>query len=407
MKVSICSLGCKVNTVESASIAHMIKQNGHEVTMKLESADAFIINTCTVTGEADRKSRQMIRRCVKLNPYGQIYIIGCSSQNASNGYSDFENVVYIGGNADKANVVKLIDQCSDELTYGNMELPSVFEEMAIPEFETTRNFIKIQDGCNNFCSYCMIPYVRGRERSRNLKSIVDEAKACAKISREIVLTGINVSSYGSELQSSLPQLINALAGINIRKRLSSFECNIVDKELLDAMVNAGFCDSFHLSLQSGCNNVLKGMNRHYSTQLYKEKVDLIRSYFPNAGITTDLITGFPNESEEDFEETKLFIQSVGFSDIHIFPYSERVGTRASRERQLPMELRKYRAKELEKIRKEMSDIFLEKQIGKKLSVYFEENGKGYSTNYVKVYADELKGVVKDITITKLYKEGVM
>lgn len=411
MKVSVITLGCKVNECESRSLISSLRLSGCEVTEELCFADAYIINTCSVTGEADRKSRQAIGKAAKCNPNAKIYVCGCSSQRDSDCYKKFDNVVYISGNGRKNDILQYVmsDIAHENRIYTG-EVPSYFEEMALPSHEKTRDFIKVQDGCNNFCSYCIIPYVRGRSRSRSLESIVSEAKEAARNTKEIVLTGIDVSSYGKDTGSSLRELVLALSDLPVRKRMSSFECTVIDEALLDALGRSGFCDHFHLSLQSGCDNVLRSMNRKYTTERYAEIVKMIRDYFPNAGITTDVIVGFPTESESDFSATCDFVRAVGFSDLHVFPYSERKGTRAAGLPQLPMSERRARARELSLIKAELKRTFLQKQIGRTLNVYFEETqdglSSGYAENYVRVYGEALSGEIKKINISELYKEGV-
>lgn len=411
MTVSVITLGCKVNECESRSLIAELRGAGHKVCEEFVPADAYIVNTCSVTGEADRKSRQMIGRVTKLNPNAKVYVCGCSSQNDPDAYEKYPNVVYIGGTSKKTDILRRImsDIVSDNRIEMS-ELPLCYENLPLPSHEKTRDFIKIQDGCNRFCSYCIIPYVRGRSRSRDLVSVRAEAEAAAKQTKEIVLTGIDVSSYGKDIGSSLEELVLALADLPIRKRLSSLECSAVDRRLLDALSLAGFCDHFHLSLQSGCDAVLRAMNRRYTTEQYAQIVDLIRTYFPNAGITTDVIVGFPGETEDGFAQTCAFVRRIGFSDIHVFPYSERKGTRAASMPQIPMELRRERAHRLGEIKGELKKSFAEKQIGKSLEVYFEEaergEAAGYAENYVRVYAPAEHGEIRKIKISELYKEGV-
>lgn len=412
MKVAVVTLGCKVNECESRSIITELRECGYDAFEGLEWADVFVLNTCSVTNEADRKSRQTVGKLQKLNPDAKIYICGCSSQRDCSAYEKYSNVVFVGGTSKKREVVQRI--ISDTVQANKIEvsdIPSYFEEMLSPSHERTRDFIKVQDGCNNFCSYCIIPYVRGRSRSRSIDSVLKEVNEAVKHTKEIVLTGIDISSYGKDNGSSLKELISNLGTFDVRKRMSSFECTIVNDDLLKALKDSNFCDHFHLSLQSGSDSVLKAMNRHYDTAKYREIVNLIRKYFPNAGITTDIITGFPTESEENFAETCNFVKEIGFSDIHVFPYSERKGTNAAKLKQLPMEERRRRAGILGDIKKTLKAEFLEKQIGKTLSVYFEEldeNGlaSGYAENYVRVYAKATPGEVKNIKIGELYKEGV-
>lgn len=407
MKVVVYTLGCKVNTVESRSIMHDLTQCGAEVSDSLEKADAYILNTCSVTSEADRKCRQMIGKFFKLNAHAKIYITGCSSQRDPAAYEKYSNVIYIGGNADKYSIVNIVmSGITPDNKVNICKFSSIFDDFTIPQHTKTRDYIKVQDGCNNFCSYCVIPHVRGRERSRDIESIVCEANIAALSCKEIVLTGINVSAYGKDIGLSLAELFLSLKNVAVRKRLSSLECNVVDETLLDAMAESGFCDHFHLSLQSGCDKVLKDMNRHYNTDCYLKKVELIRKYYKNAGITTDIITGFPCESDEDFEETISFVRRIGFSDIHIFPFSERRGTKAAEMKQVPMDVRRLRAARLGAVRDELKNQFLEKQIGKTLSVYVEADGQGYSTNYVKVYTGHEEGIIADVKIKKLYGKGV-
>lgn len=411
MTVSVITLGCKVNECESRSLIAALREMGHVVSEEFISADIYIINTCSVTAEADRKSRQVIGKAVKANPAAKIFVCGCSSQYNPNAYEKYPNVVNISGSSKKSEILHYIMSdivCDNRILI--REIPQDFEIMRFPSHEKTRDFIKVQDGCNNFCSYCIIPYVRGRSRSRSIDSVKHEAEEAAKHTKEIVLTGIDVSSYGKDIGKSLVDLVNALAEIPVRKRLSSFECTVIDKELLIALKNSGFCDHFHLSLQSGTDCVLKAMNRKYTTEKYFEIVNLIREYFPNAGITTDIIAGFPTETEEDFAETCEFVRKVEFSDMHVFPYSERKGTKAANLPQLPMEDRRKRAHILGEIKAELKRKFLVKQLSKTLNVYFEESkdgeAAGYAENYVRVYGKASRGEIRTVKITELYKEGV-
>ena len=412
MLVSVLTLGCKVNEVESRSIMKELSNSGIDVTEQLISADAYVLNTCAVTVEADRKCRQYIGKIRKQNPLAPIYVCGCSSQNNPSRYLEMENVVFVSGSGKKREVISAVLSGSTKEKHSTVsEISCEYEELAIPDNVSSRIFVKIQDGCNNFCSYCIIPFVRGRERSRSQDEILKEIEASVGKTKEIVLTGINVSSYGKDIGSSLKKLCSKLGDYPIRKRLSSLECNVIDDELLETLKNSGFCDHFHLSLQSGCDNVLKAMNRHYTTKIYAEKVDLIRKHFSNAGITTDIITGFPTETEEDFLTTCDFAKSMAFSDIHIFPYSERPGTRAARMPQIEMNERRMRAARLAEIKKKLVNDFLKKQLGKTLEVFFEEEydgiAEGYSSNYVRVYSSSAhSGELLSVTPTKLYRKGV-
>ena len=412
MKVAVFTLGCKVNECESRSVIAELRGLGADVTEEQEIADVYVVNTCSVTAEADRKSRQLARKCLRLNPNAKVYVTGCSSMNDPHRYTDEKNIVYISGTAGKSDIIRnIMSGTVPEKRINIIDSPIVYEDLPIPAHEKTRDYIKIQDGCNNFCSYCIIPYLRGRCRSRSLDSIIAEAAVAATRTKEIVLTGIDVSSYGKDIGLTLADAVRALGAFPVRKRLSSFECTVIDESLLDALAEAGFNDHFHLSLQSGCDNVLRAMNRHYDCGIYMRAVDAIRSYFPNAGITTDVIAGFPSETEKDFEDTCAFVRQVGFSDMHVFPYSERKGTRAARMKQIPMELRRERAAVLGKIKCELKREFAARQSGRTLSVYFEEREdgmtSGYATNYVRVYSETAApGDIADVIVREIYKEGV-
>ncbi|MBQ7227142.1 MAG: tRNA (N(6)-L-threonylcarbamoyladenosine(37)-C(2))-methylthiotransferase MtaB [Clostridia bacterium] len=411
MKICVLTLGCKVNECESRSLITTLREKGHDVTEELVSADCYVINTCSVTGEADRKSRQTVGKAIKANPEAKIYVCGCSSQRDSSAYEKHENVVFITGNGTKSDIIQYVmsDIVPKKKDF-TRDIPKHFEYLAVPAHEKTRDYIKVQDGCNNFCSYCIIPYVRGRSRSRDIDDVIREATISANRTKEIVLTGIDVSSYGKDVGSSLKELAERMATIPVIKRISSFECTVIDDELLSTLKSAGFCDHFHLSLQSGSDKILKKMNRHYTTEEYMDKVKLIRKHFPNAGITTDVITGFPTETEEDFSDTYEFIKNVGFSDMHVFPYSERKGTKATNFPQLRMDERRRRARVLGVLKEESKSNFLKKQIGQTLSVYYEEDmaglSVGYAENYVRVYGNGKPGEIEKKTISEIYKEGV-
>lgn len=412
MKVAVLTLGCKVNECESRSVIAELKALGAETTEEQEPADVYVVNTCSVTAEADRKSRQLARKCSRLSPDAKIYVIGCSPMNDPSPFADIPNAVYIGGVEGKSRIAaSIMSDIIPEPRKNITPAPRMFEEMPFPSHEKTRDYIKIQDGCNNFCSYCVIPYLRGRCRSRSLESVVAEAEEAARRTKEIVLTGIDVSSYGKDIGLSLTDVVRALGHLDVRKRLSSFECTVINDELLEALAEAGFNDHFHLSLQSGCDKVLAAMNRHYDCERYAKAVSDIRRYFPNAGITTDVIAGFPGETRKDHEDTCAFVRSVAFADMHVFPYSERKGTRAAGMPQIPMEERRERAAELGKIKRELHRGFMSAQLGRTLSVYFEEHAdgmvSGYSTNYVRVYSEDASPEeVRDVTISKIFKKGV-
>ncbi|MDE7394878.1 MAG: radical SAM protein, partial [Clostridiales bacterium] len=276
MKGVVFSLGCKVNTYEGQSIMRTLAEAGAIVSDKLETADFYIINTCSVTAEADRKSRQAVARVLKLNPNALVYICGCGSQNDPDAFLQKDNVRFVSGVGGKGKIAEavLADLKKEAHAAENRtcDLPKTYEDELFPHSTRTRSYIKVQDGCNNFCSYCIIPYLRGRSRSRSMLSIVEEATVAAAHSKELVLTGVDISAYGKDIGTDLTALVRALGPLSVRKRLGSLECTVVTDELLHAMRESGFCDHFHLSLQSGSSSVLKRMNRKYTVERYLRAV---------------------------------------------------------------------------------------------------------------------------------------
>lgn len=409
MKVVAFALGCKVNKYESDSILEDFKNKGYEVSDKLEYADIYILNTCAVTSEAEKKSRQLIARCKKFNPNAKIYVLGCASQKNIDQFAD-RGVQLVKGVAGKQKMIDEIDKSGNMLDF----LPETYEEMTFSHQSRTRAYIKIQDGCNNFCTYCIIPYLRGRSRSRSIESIVDEVKNLGDEIKEVVLVGINVSDYKIEGKKSLIEVLEALDVLGKRVRLSSLEDGVIDEEFLKRLAKLkNFCPHFHLSLQSGCDSVLKRMNRHYTAKQFANSVDLIRKYFPLAGITTDVIVGFPDETEEEFKSTLEFVKTVGFYMLHIFQYSHREGTVASRMKDVLPEIKKERASRLEQVNKTLQQKFIEENKNESLSVLIEEQkGEyfiGHSKNFIKCY---VKGIFKigdiiSVKIQKEYKDGVI
>lgn len=397
---NILTLGCKVNQYESEAVEELFINRGFE--KKKENADIYVINTCTVTNMSDRKSRQTISRARKENPNAVIAVMGCYSQVKPEEIKKIEGVDIILGSRNKEEVVDLCEEFfKDEIQIEDvisLSETKTIEELQIEnQSEMTRAYIKIQDGCNMYCSYCMIPYARGDISSRDMNSIVEEAKRLSDNGfKEIVLTGIHVSSYGKELKekSDLIEVIENVAqipGIE-RIRLSSMEPRHITRDFLERMKATGkACDHFHLSLQSGSDNVLKLMNRKYDTKLYKEKVELIREVFPNAGLTTDIIVGFPQETDENHKETMEFIKDIEFSKIHVFKYSKRTGTKASAmSGQIDGNIKKERSNDISTLEEKIRIEFMKKQVGKILPVLFETKTdkegymSGYSTNYIRV-----------------------
>lgn len=416
MKIVVYSLGCKVNQYEGQSIITRLTELGHTAVDTLEKADAYIINTCSVTAEADKKSRQMISKVLKLNSEARIYVCGCSSQNDKEQYESRKNVKIISGASGKMQLVdSIMSDIALKLEENSLEkpqdeilpLPATYEDNLFPALTRTRGLIKIQDGCNNFCSYCIVPYLRGRSRSRSIESIVNEARLVSEESREIVLTGINISAYGKDIGTDLTELVRALKDIPSRKRFGSLECSIITKSLLSAMSESGFCDHFHLSLQSASNNVLKKMNRHYTIEEFIEKVDLIRVHNPNSGIMTDIIAGFCEETEDDHKETLSNLTRIAFSDMHVFPYSERAGTKALNLKPVDKSIRLRRASEISQLKDSLKTSFLASQVGKEQEVIIEEKEGdyfvGHTSNFIKVYT---LNEGSKVLLTEIFSDGV-
>ena len=414
-KIVVFTLGCKVNQYDSDAMLNILSAGGFDVSDEMEVADIYIINTCAVTAEAERKSRQTVTKILKLNPDAEIYVCGCASQRDKIQF-DREGVRYVSGTDGKIALAKeLVEKVQNDVDMPecSFEIGKEFEENDGVLSLRTRHYIKVQDGCNNFCSYCIIPYLRGRSRSRDLEGIRAELDKAVTVAKEIVLTGINLSAYGKDKDSSLADLLRAVKDYPVRMRLGSLEVGVIDRDLLDATKEMyDFCPHFHLSLQSGDDTTLKKMNRHYTTAEYESAVDLIREYYPNAAITTDIIVGFPTETEEQFVASMNFAKRIGFSDIHCFPYSSRKGTVAGKWQVLSKAVLTDRAKRMGEVKNQLIADYLTAQIGKPLKVLFEtsdENGVwcGHTENYVKVYSKNgEKNTLKTIVPTRLYLDGL-
>ena len=416
-KVCVFTLGCKVNQYDSDAMLAVFEHAGFEICEGLEYADVYVINSCAVTAEAEKKSRQSVARILKINPDARIYVCGCASQN---NFSQFakNNVEYISGTDGKLGFARKIvnqyvnDEQFDKIVPDSFDISKEFEDNDGVINLRTRHFIKVQDGCNNFCSYCLVPYVRGRSRSRAVDSVVRELETVKNVAKEVVVTGINLSAYGKDIDTSLANLMIALSKFDFSVRLGSLEVGVITKEFLDATAKIKrFCPHFHLSLQSGDDTVLKQMNRKYNCAQYFDAVQLIRKYYPSAAITTDIIVGFPTETEEQFENSMAFARKVGFSDIHVFPYSSRRGTVAGRMKTLDPDVVTDRQKRMTAVKKELVDNYLNKQIGMPVNVLFEtqEDGVwcGHAPNYVKVYSKN--GAHNDVRLIKpshKYLDGV-
>ena len=420
MKIAILTLGCKVNKYESDSLAQNLSLKGFETTDSLEFADVYVINSCAVTAEAEKKSRQMIARCKKFNKNAKIFVCGCASQNNQKQFSE-KGIEYVSGVAGKLKISELIENYSKDnanlpKAVENVDvLPEEYEDNMLAKQSRIRAYIKIQDGCNNFCSYCIIPYLRGRSRSRGIFSVINEAMLLGDDVKEIVLTGINVTDYKVDGQPALLTLLDQLDGVGKRIRLGSVEDTLVSEEFIKGLSTLqNFCPHFHLSLQSGCDTILKKMNRHYQTNQFAQSVALIRKYFPLAGVTTDVIVGFADESEEEFKQTCDFVKSVKFSQLHIFPYSRREGTAASKlyKKDLPSEVKSHRVAELEKIGEKLKKEFIKQNKTGRVLIEEVVDGYyvGYTENYIRTYIPckkntDLINKIVQVKIQNPFKDG--
>lgn len=386
MKIGIITLGCKVNQYESDAIGQELTKMGHQVVTKLEPADLYILNTCAVTSIAEKKSRTNLAKMQKLNPNAKIIVCGCASQNNAQQFLKHKNVSVVLGTSGKNKIANLLSEVGNKTT----EMAKEYEYFSSSITSRTRAFLKIQDGCNNFCTYCLIPYLRGRSRSRDIADIVREAKELEKTNKEIVLTGIDISDFRANGKPALKELMLALSGLSARIRTGSFEVSVIDDNLLQVLASMpNFCPQFHLSMQSGCDRILKLMNRHYTKEQFLQKVELIRKYFPNCAITTDVIVGFPTETDQDFAETVDTIKKAKFFEMHIFPYSSRKGTVASKMKMVDNKVKAERVKILEDINEIAKKDYILSQKHNILTVLTEnfENDMifGHTENYIKIY----------------------
>ena len=385
--VAFHTLGCKVNTYESNAMLKIFNEAGYQEVDFKQVADVYVINTCTVTNTGDSKSRQMIRKAIRKNPKATICVVGCYSQTAPEEIEKIEGVGVVLGTQYRSDIVKYVDE---HLETGEMVIKvdnvmnlRKFEDLNIDRFKNTRAFLKIQDGCNNFCTYCIIPYARGRVRSRKKESVLNQAQRLVDNGYvEIVLTGIHTAGYGEDLDDySFYELLVDLVKIKGLKRLriSSIETSQISDEIIDLIgSNEIIVDHLHVPLQAGSDATLKRMNRKYTTAEYLEKINKIRSYLPNIAFTTDVIVGFPGETDEEFEETYNFIKQVNYSELHVFPYSPRKNTPAAKMKgQVNDQIKHERANRLLQLSKELNHEFALKQIGKTLKVLFEKRDGEY------------------------------
>lgn len=410
MKFNIITLGCKVNAYESNYISESLVNNGFLFCNENSLCDIIIINTCTVTDTSDKKSLKMVRRVRRENPNAILVVCGCSTQYNKDMYKDL-NIDILLGNTNKSHIVDYIKKFMEDkeaYSFFNYERKLPFEDMEITKFDQVRAYIKVQDGCNNFCSYCIIPYVRGDIRSRDFDSIIREATklACAGY-KEIVLTGIHTGSYNDN-GKDLCDLINALSEIEgiKRVRLSSIEITELNDKFMELLKNNHIlCDHLHIPLQAGSDEILKKMNRKYDLEYFKNKINLIRSIRPGISITTDVIVGFNYETDELFNKCLETCKEINFAKIHVFPYSKRTGTAASRmPEEVPESIRKDRSRRLIKLSEELEKEYYDSYKGKYLDVLIEENhdGKaiGHTSNYLRVELPEI------LEVNKIYNKEI-
>lgn len=411
-KAALHNLGCKVNAYETEAMQHLLEEAGYEIVPFTQKADVYVINTCSVTNMADRKSRQMLHKAKKNNPDSIVVAAGCYVQTSEKEVLNDLSVDIVIGNDRKHDLVRLLDEYSldsvndtvDDINDGKHD----FEELFIDQTkEHTRAFIKVQDGCNQFCSYCIIPYARGRVRSRRFENVIAEVERLAANGfKEVVLTGIHLSSYGVDFEEAtglleLIQAVNAVKGIE-RIRLGSLEPKIVTEHFASELSKLDkICPHFHLSLQSGCDATLKRMNRKYTTKEYERGCELLRKYFVHPAITTDVIVGFPGETEEEFEQTKAYLEHIHFYEMHIFKYSKRKGTRAAvMSDQIDEQIKAARSEKLIALGHDMSKEFRKFYIGKNEEVLFEEKAvigdKEYFVGYTKEYVKVAKETAENL-----------
>jgi len=418
-KAASFALGCKVNQYESEAIAELFQEKGYEIVGIDEVADVYVINTCTVTNFGDKKSRQLIRKVKRQNENAIVCVVGCYAQTAPQELIKVEGVNLVLGTKDRAQIVELVENYKVgngvESHVSDIMKERLFEPLSIQKLANrTRAYLKIQDGCSQYCSYCIIPYARGPIRSRDPQDVLAEVKRLAENGfKEVVLTGIHVASYGKDRRdTSLLEIlrqVHEVEGIE-RIRFSSIEPNVVTEEFAQAIAEMPkVCDHFHLSLQSGCDKTLKEMNRKYDTEKYRQAAATLRKYLPEVALTTDIIAGFPGETEEDFQASYDFAREIGFAKIHAFPYSPKKGTpAAARKDQLLNAVKAERSHRLIELSDKMADDFIQAYVGREVEVLFERaigDGvyEGHTTNYIKVKATSEKDLTNIIAKAKITK----
>lgn len=423
-KAASFALGCKVNQYESEAIAELFAEKGYEIVGIDEEADVYVINTCTVTNFGDNKSRQLIRKVKRQNENAIVAVVGCYAQTAPKELMEIAGVNLVIGTKDRAQIVEMVEQYDRangvENHVSDIMKERVFEPLSIQKLANrTRAYLKIQDGCSQYCSYCIIPYARGPIRSREPQEVVAEVKRLAENGfKEVVLTGIHVASYGKDRRDTslldILKQVHEVEGIE-RIRFSSIEPNVVTEEFAQTMAALPkVCDHFHLSLQSGCDKTLKEMNRKYDTEKYRQAAATLRKYLPKVALTTDIIVGFPGETEEDFRESYAFAEEIGFAKIHVFPYSPKRGTpAAARKDQLLNAVKSERSHTLIQLSDRMAADFLADAVGTDAEVLYERavgEGiyEGHTTNYMKVHGRSEADLTNRIAKTHITRaEGEM
>lgn len=420
MKVAFSTLGCRVNQYESEAMTEKFLRENYEVVSYDSFADVYVINTCTVTNMGDKKSRQMISRARRQNPDAIIAVVGCYSQIAPDEVSQIAGVDVVLGTRNKGDIIYWVNRAREEraqmVEVNDVLRNNVFEELNIEEYQTkTRAFLKIQDGCNRFCSYCLIPFARGAVCSKKPEKVMEEVKELAKNGfKEIILSGIHTASYGVDLEGRITLVdlledIDKIEGIE-RIRIGSIDPTFFTDGVIDRIVNLKkLCPHFHLSLQSGCDETLKRMNRHYTSEDYKEVVEALRQHIPDVSITTDIIVGFPGETEEEFNATYEFLKDIKLSKMHIFKFSPRKGTRAAEmKNQVNGEVKDDRSSKLIALSSKNEAEFMERFLGREMKVLYEQlhngeadNFEGYTPNYIKVVSESAKDIEGEIINTKL------
>ena len=422
-KVAFVSLGCKVNQYETNAMSQEFVEAGYDVVDFNDVADIYVVNTCTVTNMADRKSRQMLRRVKEISPEAVLVATGCYAQVGKDELEKIEDIDLIIGNNEKKDIVEIIENYQNEV---NSIITDVMHQKDYVEFgtttytEKTRAVVKIQDGCDRFCSYCIIPYARGRVRSRKIENIIKEVEQIVDNGmKEIVITGIHIASYGKDFNYEITLIdlleeLNKIEGLK-RIRLGSIEPTIITEEFVNRLSKLEkICDHFHLSLQSGCDETLKRMNRRYTCDEFENGTKLLREKFPNAALTTDIIVGFPGETDEEFNKTYEFLKRVAFYKMHVFKYSQRKGTKAAvMPNQIDGTIKEERSKTLLQLSDENEKMYNSKYIGKQVEVLFEDKDgefyKGHTTNYIEVFAkgDNLENKIVTVMVNESNKENLV